>query len=60
MKIPEASQVLRQYRRDGEPHDLTDFEQAVDLAIESLRYIYTIRQADPGHSPGPLPGETDE
>ena len=36
MTTEKAIEIGRQYRRDGEPHDWTDFEAFVDLGIEAL------------------------
>lgn len=44
MNIEKAIETGEQYRRDGETHDLQDFEDFIDLGIEALKYLECLRE----------------
>lgn len=59
MTLEEAKAILQQYRRDGEPHDLQDFEDAIDLGIEAIDRVQKYRPLYAGKYAHLLPGETE-
>ena len=58
MKLEKAIQIGEQYRRDGEYHDLQDFEAFVDLGKEALKIVSELQQRFPNLCYGLLPGQT--
>jgi len=60
MNLQKAMEIGLQYRRDGEVHDLQDFEDFVDLGIEALKIVKFTRANNFRMPLGLLPGETED
>ena len=60
MNLKKAIEIGKQYIRDGEFHDLDDFEDFVDLGIEAMKGIIAIRCGAISNVDELLQGETEE